>query len=464
MAWFRTSLLVVIMAIGILLPALAMAEQSLEFRIVEDVQNEVATQNACCSAIAEYKTSKPGRKLRFGYGEPAKWVKLENVPGGGILRFIPVLDKITLYTRSGADDGWDAAITGDLVASNDKPLLSPFMAFPLPVDVDVNAIYARIEQGAAVSVTADHWSTTEFHLMQERDRTVRMFLIGFVCSIILYNLVMSFLVADLTFAANALTIVSMGVCALYLSGYGVIHVWPSWFAATNWIFCAAIASAICFGAIFTALFLKLWGSSLQTFWPLVIGPAVAILCFTTALFLNLGPGKLELAMLSSAMTFLICMSFIVARLAIRGNAEARILMFPLLFAVVPGLIMVALDKISGIDPFGLRGNYMEVTLASEAVMFSLALASRIRIAEMAASRAAVQLMEARDRNAATVLAAQDNERKRLATEIHDNIGQELLVMVGRVKQFAARRGSLAPQTCLASLWADCPTFCRNSGE
>ncbi|MEZ5800443.1 MAG: hypothetical protein R3D29_08175 [Nitratireductor sp.] len=99
----------------------------------------------------------------------------------------------------------------------------------------------------------------------------------------------------------------------------------------------------------------------------------------------------------------------------------------------------------------------------EAVMFSLALASRIRIAEMAASRAAVQLMEARDRNAATVLAAQDNERKRLATEIHDNIGQELLeIMVGRVKQFAARRGSLAPQTCLASLWADCPTFCRNS--
>jgi signal transduction histidine kinase len=422
-----------------LLPGIADAQDGrteLSLRVLENAGGQTSIDAICCGADRPVPQSGPAKHLRSRYGGEPFWLKLEGIPDSGLVQFEPILDDVTLYARSRGSADWQIARTGDLVANEEKFFATPFMALPLPENVDPSAVYARIDQPTAVSIAATYWSLPAFIDMQNSDRTLKIFLLGFVSAIILYNLVVSVLVRDPAFALNALCIGSLLVLALYLSGYGVAYLWAGWFEYSNTISLLSMLGGVVFGAAFFFTFLRNRDESVSRFWPLFLAPAVALSVGLALLAVRAPYWAFQLTFLASAGLLLVLMAWVVGRRAVAGDLKARILLVPLFMAIGPGVVLVALDKIGGYRPVNLGNNAMEFTLAMEAILFSLALASRIRITEETNQEAAMQLLHSQQRNATIALAAQDEERQRLAKELHDSVGQEVLVIVSRLKRLA----------------------------
>tara|TARA_R110000850_G_scaffold273518_1_gene410069 strand:- start:799 stop:2664 length:1866 start_codon:yes stop_codon:yes gene_type:complete len=419
-------------------PALAQQNSHmLQFRLLADVPAEAGIEEICCENKSKMKQAPLTDSLRIAYGSEPFWVKLEGVSGEGLIQFTPILDEVALFARGKEQSEWRPVRTGDNVSNSQKVFITPFMALPLPKDVDTDHIYAKIFQQTMVSLSATHWALPSFSEMQETDRTIKMFLLGFVVAIALYNAVVSILVRDLLFLANAGSVASLLVTSLYLSGYGTVYVWAPFYSFSNEIFYTSVWLAVLCGAAFIFLFIRDSQIQLRSRQFIFLAPILATLAGAMLLIAVAPYWMIQGTMLACAALLFLSGSVIIGWEIIHGNSKAFLLAAPFTFAMVPGLILLALDKITGFDPLHLGNNALEFTLALEAILFSLALASRIRLTEETNRKSTRKLLSERATSAARSLAAQDRERQRLSEELHDGVGQELLVVVGRLKRLTA---------------------------
>lgn len=128
---------------------------------------------------------------------------------------------------------------------------------------------------------------------------------------------------------------------------------------------------------------------------------------------------------------------------VRGDRSARLLSLPFLFAMVPAVGAAALQRLTGVGALGLPDHAFGSFLALEALLFSLVLAARMRGAEADRRAADAALLGARRDVSARILRAQDIERRRVAQDLHDSVGQRLLFLVNRLyllRQDAGRQG------------------------
>jgi signal transduction histidine kinase len=407
------------------------ANRVLHFQILRDLPPDLGIQSVCCGG--EFQFEGPVvTSVSTAYGEQSLWLKLQAPIPDGILVLSPVIDDVTLYARTTGAGGWTTLRTGDLVPMTERAMYSPFMALPLPSELSDAPIFIRIIQPTKVSISARVWNPVTFLSMQSGDRTLKTFLFGFLCATIIYNAFVAFLLRDSAFLFNALSIGSLLFLSLYLSGYGAAYVWSEWPESSNFFSQASMFFGVFFGALFMWAFVRSTTEDYWRGWPLFIAPAVASLGAVAALALPYW--RIQLWMLvSAALMFVIAVSF-VGRRAISGDTKARVLLIPLLLAMIPGTGLVAAQKIFGVESPRLNNNLLEITFCLEALMFSLAIASRIRISELAARESSTKLMSLRNESAARVIAAQDADRQRLAKELHDGVGQDFLVVLGNLKR------------------------------
>lgn len=409
--------------------------RNLTFRLIAGKSADASDiEQVCCNAYRKPVLGSKTGKFATKYGAPAYWLKIEGITGDGLVHFSPILDDVTLYARTKGQSDWQTARTGDTVANSEKPFATPFMALPLPDKVDTAHVYARILQPTAVTIRARFWSLPPFIAMQDSDRTIKTFLLGFISSIILYNTIVSLLVRDLSFFLNAVCVFSLLVMSLYLSGYGVTYIWAPWFDYSNVIFFSSVWAGVVFGSALFYSFLKVPEKPAKSYWPLFLSPALAI-----AAAIIFGVMRTPYWMMQGAMVICAALLFVgalplIIRAALAGEKRAQIFFVPLSLAMFPGLLALSLDKIAGIRLFNLGNNTVELMLALEAMLFSLALAFRIRITESDNQESARRLLELRERNSAIALSAQDNERKRLASELHDGVGHDLLLLIISLKK------------------------------
>ena len=372
-----------------------------------------------------------------------------------LIQVSPVLDEVTLFYRSAPSGAWKTVHTGDSISSELKGILSPFMVLPLPSNLDGSPLYLRIfQRGIPLTIEVKTWTMPAFMAMQTLDQTIKMALLGFIGAMIFYNLFVSIIVRDLGFALNALTVISLVLFALYLSGYGVAYIWPNAPTWSNVFALIGLCGANIFGSIFIGVFIQQKDEPIFGIWPFLITPVLASLTFASALFLPEQYNQ-TLLMVVGAITFLIVVPILLSR-SLKGNREAQILLFPMFFALIPGVIFVALDKYLGIKTIEMGNNALEMVLCGEAIFFSLALTSRIRIAEQKNRETNERLLALRSQTGAQILSAQDKERQRISKELHDGIGQNMLVILGNLKRLMSsepngeRREEIATQTQTAT--------------
>jgi len=442
----RPVLAATIFLLGIIIsstPALA-ESRSIEFKVIRDVDRVIG--------ISEIENMPDGSfgpervtSVRSNYGERSLWIRIEDLGPVDLVRLSPVLDEVTLFVRTHATSPWQEVRAGDQIDQSARHLLSAFMALPIPKGANTDLMYVRVVQPTAVAIKLQRWSKEGFEQMEENDKDLKLFLFGFVLAALIYNLFVSALLRESAFFFNALTIASLLVFSLYLSGYGVAIFWVEWTGWSNAIQIASIYTAIVFGGTFLWQFLKTDHETLSAGWPIVYSPVFVTIIVILSPVLPFW--LVQLCTLVAGALLLLSTLVFVCRRAWDGDPKAKILIFPLLFAVIPGLFLVALDRVFGIGMVRYSDNALEITFCVEALLFSLALVARVRIGEQETRVANENVLRLRYENSVKSVEAQDNERRRLAKELHDGVGQNFLSVVGSLKSLAvSHRGDEISQS------------------
>ncbi|MCC2095949.1 MAG: hypothetical protein KDJ29_03615, partial [Hyphomicrobiales bacterium] len=259
-----------------------------------------------------------------------------------------------------------------------------------------------------------------------------------------FNLTISVLWRNKTFLLNAMAITSLLALDLYISGFGNTYIWRGSAYLSNYILSTSIVASGMFGALFA--------HSLLTAAPAPHGgefrPARLLLLFVpayVALFLLQLILRYEIIVLAG----LICAGLLIVAMA--GTAAAGIwrrhrpafaLSLPLLFAIVPGVGITAAEHMFADGAWTFSSHSFEIFLVLEALLFSSVLAMELRNMEWDRDRAVAALSVERNRASQRLVHAIDEERRRVASDLHDMAGQGLLMIASRLdtlRQSVSRR-------------------------
>lgn len=403
----------------------------IHFEVLRGVSENVSIKEICCDTGYKFETGSV-EDVATEYGERALWLRIDQALPDGIIELTPVVDRVTMYVWSQSSQSWQQSHSGDSISTDERALNSPFIALPVKGLGSESPVFMRIVQPTLVTIKLHHMSSEAFFVKQSTDLTIKTLLIGFVLAIVAYNILLAFLILDLAYLLNALCIMSLLMQALYLSGYGVVYFWPHAPFISNQVNYLSMIFAVVFGASFIWIFIRRPGESIRRAWPIYLAPVMAISAFLAAFIVSYW--WVQLVALLSAAIFLIMSASFTAYRAYRGNRRAHILLYPMALSVLPGIFLTAVIKLAGFELELLGNNALEVTLCAEAVLFSLALAARIRTAEAERSEMNAKIVALRNANAARAIAAQDAERQRLAKELHDGVGQDFLFVLGDLKK------------------------------
>lgn len=422
----------------------------LAFRFAQPPAHMTIDEVCCAPGIAFDSSAVQSASSGLG-GDPI-WISLPPLPGGTVLSVTRMVDRAVLYESAPGRSEWRISVAGDSVARAGNALDVPQIAFALSSDLGPETVrYLQVTQPNTVEYGLTLWDRDSFERANERERTLFLLLLGFIAAIALYNLAVSFVAREPVFALNAMTIVSLIVVDLYLSGIGVLHLWPP--HLSNPILNIALAGTILFGATFMATFLSFddRGPGSAKLLHIVAAPALPVLLSGFVLPYYL---PLTALMVLVALMVLLAVAITVFE-ALKGNGNARLLVIPLAAVMMPGGALVLARAMTDLDlGFG-DTHILEIMLALEALAFSLALAARIRHHRSAAEQARTRLAEAELESARRFVVLQEQERARIASELHDSVGHNVVVMkalmdaaeVGRASEDDIRAASgLAKRT------------------
>jgi signal transduction histidine kinase len=370
-----------------------------------------------------------GGRMRIGFGRFDCWIRIERYGSQNLLVLSAMVDEAELYV------GGDAPVlrAGDTVAASARPVLSRQIVFPLPSSSPGEPLYLRIRQPSPVAVQLILENAETYWQAQSRDMLLTVALLGAIVIMILYNCALSVTTRDATFLWNALAIASMLLLAVYLNGIGAAYLWAEQPWLSNLALMVSLLGACAAGAVFFRLFLSEADGTVPR--PARLLNTVPLLASVLALcipFFDYWRVMMGIYALLPV-TFIALFAAILPE-ALRGNRRAMALTAPLFLSISPGLSIVIAEKFLGAD-FGFAGTHMlEFTLAGEAILFSLALAYRIRLAEEERLDAHDQLVRFMGESERRVLSALDGERSRIAADLHETAGQGLLAITNRLSR------------------------------
>lgn len=391
----------------------------------EDRGSPLSIEEVCCSdAVRTW--SAPSPNVRSGIGGPPIWIELPSLRPGAVLEITQIVDQAELFEATPAG-GWRRSVTGDSVALGGQGLPTARMAFLLSEDLPQETRrYLRVTQPNLSAIGLKVWDVSAFQADVERRRLVQSLLLGFIGAIILYNLIVALIARDQVFGWNAGVIVCIVGIDLYLTGVGARYIWPV--SVSNLALNTALFGTCFVGATFIRNFLNTDPKSDPLLRPLRwIGIAAGMIYLTQLVFPYWAS---QSALLLAIVCLILYAPYAATRMAMRRDVRAILLLFPLCLAIVPGSLSVLLRTIFDFELGALRPHMLEITLAIEALAFSLALASLLRVHAADAEAARADLLNAQLEAAETFSHLQDRERARIANDLHDSIGHNLVLAKG----------------------------------
>lgn len=413
-----------------------------EFRAAQP-DRDLTIDEVCCGRLVF--PDPPVKSAGAGIGGRPVWIALPALRPGSVLSVTKMVDEATLYERWPGTDEWIIARSGDSVPPSGQALPVPRTAFILSEAASLETErFLRIVQPTTIRFGLKAWDPQAFRTDFERRRLIRVLSLGFIAAIVIYNLVVSLIARDGVFALNAVTILSLVLVDLYLSGIGAFYLWPR--SISNLMLNLGLAGATVFGALFISRFLAVDAGRPVSVRPLLVLAtlAAAALAISIATPYWMAQTALLVLVLLMPVTALVITLFEL----VHGNRSARILIIPLFGIMLPGGVLVLISSVTAL-PFGAIGPHiLEVTLAFEALVFSLALATRIRMHQRNAEMARAELAQTELESARRYARLQERERARIASDLHDSIGHNLVMITGLLDRGV--ESNLAPEEIQAA--------------
>ncbi|MDH5301518.1 MAG: sensor histidine kinase [Gammaproteobacteria bacterium] len=373
------------------LPKAWMLEDKTQNLTAADVVSEFASR-------AELKQS----TANFGFSDAAHWfgVLLHN-PQPHVLRRLLVvdptwLDKVSIYYQSPL--GKLIQIHGgDTLPFSSRAISHHKINFQLDIPSGTSRLIIRTQTVDPYVVNLELWEPGAFHAADADQRLYIGVVYGAIAALLLYNLVLFFSVRESVYAAYSGYLFSFLVMHSTYNGYTYALLWPDSPVWGNWAHAIFIYIFVFSGLYFCTQFLQLREKMPQGFRAVKIIAVLAVLSF----LLTPMVGGYSLQVQTSIIWVVLYTptALVLGWISLfQGNAAARYFLTAALAGFI-GSFVTALTVLGFIPFTFFTYHAVDFGMLVDAVLLSLALADRLRIARVEAESAKNKLLETTSRYA-----------------------------------------------------------------
>ena len=408
-----------------------------QLSILEDPAHSLTIDQVNQLDNASQFRSNSQAQTNFGMSDSAFWFRIEPMMGTDCsldwllaVRW-PLIDNIDFYWHENGK--WQRVTTGAKHPYASRQINFHTYMFRLPdLSVDHSPYFVRVAGDNPLFMGMRMLQQDRFAHNTHRRLLLQGIYLGVLIGLILYNLFVFLSLRDTAYLYYVFYLISTTLLVAQYSGIATRYLWPAtpaWNILAFWVF-------ILTGTIAYLAYIRNFLGSKQ------ITPRFdkVILCFVAVLLTALlALNFLDHAIMITAIPVLaltgFCLSGIAIFIAIKnGNQPAR-------FIGLANIIFIAGMVWASILMFGypiklLEWNYFIFVfgILIEAILLSLALASRIKLLQSESLTAQQALLQSRQYFSEQLIATQDTQRRRIASELHDGIGQNLLVVNNRLNR------------------------------
>lgn len=405
------------------LPALAGEALPFEIGLLEDADAEWALADITAAPLAARFVAVDGASVNLGYARSAWWLRLDPVapiPADRLLEIAYTqIDRLDLHLPT--SDGWQHIRAGDTRPRPPELIEHPTPLVELPEGM-LRPLYIRVASSGSVVLPIRVHQKTELL----RQAVMGQFGFGFYYAVLaamaIYNSFLFAAIQDRSYLYYVLYLAGLLVFQGSLFGHATLWLWPQWPAWANLATVTGVAVMIAAGAAFVMRLAQTrcrvpWGHrALQAL-------TIAALAILPLMLIDYRSAVMAVTALGAVAVMLIYPLPVILSY-VRGCRQARFLVLGLVL-FLPGVALIAMRTMGLIPPSWWSEHILQVGTAAEAMLFSFALADRINA--LSAEKLAAQQ---------AVVSAHDGERRRIAADLHDSLGQNLLLLSNRLQRQA----------------------------
>lgn len=421
--------LVLMFATG--MPALAQglaAGIQADFAVLDDIEGSYRPADIFAGLYDEQFVRVEDGRVDAKSSGSALWLRLQlrassNVSTPRILVLGPAyVDELVLY-KPEAD--WRSqrvrSSSGDAVPFAEKPFPSRMHVFKLPDPA--GTYYVRATSEGPLNLNWEITTEPDFIAEERLTGTAYAMLLGVLATMILFNLGVFLAIGDRTYVFYVLYHIFAAFLIFSMAGYTSQYLLPYLSNSTNLSIPLSLVGMCFFGVLFVHSFLDL-KHTLPRYSLLLRGTAVVVLLLAIpgfALPYSAGSNFTILA----AILVLIAMAIGITAAIVNGITAARYLVITFGCAVLPGSL-AAIGYAFGLLPETVFAVYsIEISTVAETILISLFMAYRIKVSEDEKRDAQQRNIELHRSFNERMLAKQEEERSRIARELHDSVGPNL---------------------------------------
>ncbi len=338
------------------------------------------------------------------------------------------LDHVDLYQRG--PSGWLEAKSGDVMPVSTRPIRTTSFAFPLASSVQDEPVYVRIASEGILRTQFELFERTAFLERQNRNDWIVGLYLTFLFTLVLYHLLLFIGVRDTSYLGYVLFLGSILIFHACSSGHAALWFWPE---LPAW---GSVASSVVAPFALTGVLILTWHFSEAHTQPRWIQRGFWILggIYLSLPILVLIHFRLSLAVGVPIGAFIGVSTLVPIGVALRRGSPLATYLVAAWLALTPAMLVWQASFMGLLAPNFWTQYSLHLGIIVQALIFSFALAARIRMTQDQRFEAEQALAESRRSLAGQLLEAQDGERKRIAGQLHDGLGQPLLVLSNRLER------------------------------
>ncbi len=370
--------------------------------------------------------------FQTGYGKRYIWLKFLPFQKNGVLDFGNLAEDVVLYIPNQTGNDYRTMRSGKMLRPSQRDTLDTFTYFSLENYDQSKSVFARMDQETSVMMEVSFVNEEKYFSDQSRRLTIHKIALGAVSIMILFNIALGLITRDVLFFLNSAVIFSASLVAAANSGFGPAFLWGEWAQYTVVIFDLGIMIGTPFSTLFFYKFITNPKGNPTVVRLMLVIPVIFLVVF---LVWTWAPMWVAHALISIANSFYaIYMLTTFSLLSFQGSKPARIMLPALFISIVPVNIMLIASLFFLKPTIIPQQHVVEFMMISEAILFSLVLAYRIRVAKDEAIGANTKLEFVQARTQKLILQSIDNERQRVAADLHDTAGQGLMSITARLSR------------------------------
>lgn len=426
-------------ALGALAFAASAAADSARLATVEMLEDAAARLTAEEAAGDPGFRPLPGARLNAGYSRSAFWLRLElpaaAAAGERIVVEVaaPVLDRVEAFAR--VDGPWRLlGAAGDGVAFSARALPHRQPAFAIALAPMPTTVLVRVASEGSLTAPVRVWSEGGFHANAATDNLFFGCYFGFLAAMLIYNLFLFASIRDRAYLWYVAYVAALMLLQAKLAGYADQYLWPDAPALANPANLLAFAAVVVCGAQFTRSFLRRAPSARWARRLIVAGQVSAA---AAASLLLVASYRLATQVLLAVTVGVIAVLVTAMVKAYRGGYRPARFILLAFAALAVGAAAMILRQFGAVGFDFPAERVFDAATAAEALLLSFALGDRINALEAERRGVEAALGALQERLPGALLEAQDREREHMAAELHDAVGQNLVVVGSRIRALAA---------------------------